>query len=251
MDAALMRRFIAENVPARCTLGSAMIEFCAQQRGLPVERFASTTILVRLPTGAIPFEGIHGPDSSGVGRFLSTGRNGLRYLAALRGLPMDEPSAEEDHTVGERHHVFVLDGQLVSATLVAPATVADITERDLVDLARSEGAGTLNVVDVTDTVDASLVELAIEAAALIPGLPHVGVQIATRTGERSVSRLHYELPLLAHFPTHGQARDAVGAIIDYYLDSPRWAAARRTDHVLAAERAWVDPTSPTIRPAAR
>ncbi len=96
-----------------------------------------------------------------------------------------------------------------------------------------------DVVDVTDRMKPKIEPLAVAAVRAIPGLAYAGVEIVTPSGldnsisssDRSVVvNVSWSPPLSGQFPTHGARRDIAGAIIDHYLNNPRWLVAQQTSH---------------------
>lgn len=85
--------FVLENVPARCTLKSAVIEHATLQRGLDVERIDDNMLMIRTSAGVLPFIGINGPDSTGIGRWICDHKEAQRVLAARAGLRVNEFAA--------------------------------------------------------------------------------------------------------------------------------------------------------------
>ncbi|NEE01439.1 hypothetical protein [Phytoactinopolyspora halotolerans] len=80
------QRFLAENVPHRCSQTSAMIEFAAQCRGLETDRYDKRILLVTFPEATVPFVGLNGPDTSRIGHLLCTYADEQRQLWKKQGL---------------------------------------------------------------------------------------------------------------------------------------------------------------------
>lgn len=88
-----------------------------------------------------------------------------------------------------------------------------------------------DIVDVTASIGAGIVELARRAVEMIPGLPYGTVEIvSTDQGANRLDVVRYEAPPLAAFPTHGQPRDTAGAIVDHYVTNSQWRAAQANIH---------------------
>ncbi|WP_129662627.1 hypothetical protein [Phytoactinopolyspora endophytica] len=85
-DPQALQRFLSENVPDRCTLRSALMEFAALQRGLGVERFDQKIILVGFPDSLVPFVGMSGPDTTRMGQLVCGFRDSQRQLWQAAGL---------------------------------------------------------------------------------------------------------------------------------------------------------------------
>lgn len=79
--------FVLENVPRRAALKSAVVEYAATCRGLPVERVDDATLLVTIAGRTLPFVGLNGPDSSFVGKWLCDYKHAQRAIATSQGLP--------------------------------------------------------------------------------------------------------------------------------------------------------------------
>lgn len=88
--------------------------------------------------------------------------------------------------------------------------------------------------DITDEVHPSLKKAAVDAAAAIPGLKVVGVDLLTKDFQSRAHRKNYivvevnSMPALGahHFPWVGKPRNAAGSIIDYHEEV--WGSRSRS-----------------------
>lgn len=85
--------FVVDNVPSRCALKSAVIEYAGLERGLDVERIDDNRLLIRTAAGVLPFVGINGPNSTVIGRWICDHKEAQRALAANAGLRVTEFAA--------------------------------------------------------------------------------------------------------------------------------------------------------------
>lgn len=197
-------RFVRHHVPSNSTLNSAVIEWAARRRRLDARRVDKNSVLVQMSGDTVPFVGMHGPDSSTVGRWIATRLDAYRVLRAGPGVRWAAFAADEMHRAsrfandlgwpvlvrasnlarrasewsrpvhgpvefeeawhraaprssrrgrsqqvvvdewvpGRYLHVFVLDGRIVAATELVPASVHGDGRRDVRTLVRRKNART-------------------------------------------------------------------------------------------------------------
>lgn len=130
----------------------------------------------------------------------------------------------ERHVSGERLSFFVVGNDVVAVTL-----------RDGTD-----------VVDVTDETSGELTQAAVAVVDTIPGLAYAEVTLIVSDPSRLGAGAGADVAAgyvvdtvtctgapVAHAPTRGQVRDVAGAIVDWYLHSPRWPVPRQLSHTPA------------------
>lgn len=273
MNISSIRQFALDHVPGRSDLESAVIEYAGLRRGLSVARVSRSSVTVDIEGASIPFNGLHGPDTSYMAKQLGQDENAQRALAECWGVLMTGSDVDEpEELVG----LFVIDGYCISAVRVERAFVVGNGRSSIGELIRAKNEertvhpygrsdpvpeelnmldelGTsgrdlgfvpaqgeqvilrsirdkgVDIVDITDTVDSSVMSLAVDAVGLMPGLSYAGVEIGLSGDAQKVQLRRVLCPAsaIAHFPTSGQARDVAGGIIEHYVSNPRWQRARR------------------------
>ena len=85
-----MDEYFAQEENAKLPLKSALIEWAARVRGVPVRRLTPYVVIVRGPQGDIPFRQLNGPLSSVVGRNLCDHKALARELLGANGIEVPE-----------------------------------------------------------------------------------------------------------------------------------------------------------------
>lgn len=83
-----IEQFVADNVPHRSDLASAVLEHAALQRGIDVERLDQSVVLVPIQGALVPFLNLNGPDTTRMGELMCSYHDGLRMMLADRGIPV-------------------------------------------------------------------------------------------------------------------------------------------------------------------
>ncbi|WP_129662621.1 hypothetical protein [Phytoactinopolyspora endophytica] len=215
-----------------------------QTRGLPVAPYSTFEPTQRkrasryaerigTPVTITPARRAPGPGSTAAVTGSSQFRSAWRRATDAYERNSGGPVLVEQHVPGRRFHVLVVDDRVVAVTWVDGAEHIGMPVLSRDDPTRPASG---RLVDVTERTHPRLQRLAIDAVAALPGLAYAGVDIFApdiddAAGQAVVAHVDGAPPPLAMFPTDGPARDIAGAILEHYVRSPRWKAARDTAHV--------------------